>query len=174
MPLIATLAFALLVASQTAAAQTPAQPPQAPPPDCSAKEHRQFDFWLGSWTVTTQGTSSGTNSIEADLKGCVLIEHWTAVSGSRGTSLNFYDRRTKAWYQTWVDERGGVLRLKGGLEDGRMVMRSDSIPNAQGMPTIQRITWSVLPDKTVRQLWEASTDDGKTWTAAYDGIYTKK
>jgi hypothetical protein len=25
----------------------------------------------------------------------------------------------------------------------------------------------------VRQLWETSTDDGKTWTVAFDGIYRR-
>ena len=28
-------------------------------------------------------------------------------------------------------------------------------------------------DGTVRQLWETSSDDGKTWAASFDGLYRK-
>jgi hypothetical protein len=37
---------------------------------------------------------------------------------------------------------------------------------------VQRITWSREADGSVRQLWESSSDGGRTWTAAFDGIYT--
>ncbi len=147
---------------------------KGPPPDCSAPEHHQFDFWIGDWTVTTQGKPTGTNRIEADLAGCVLVERWTAADGGRGTSLNFYDRATRAWYQTWMDDRGGALRLKGGLVDRRMVMTSEALPSRAGATTLQRITWSLEPDASVRQLWESSADGGTTWTVAFDGRYVKK
>jgi hypothetical protein len=160
---VSLLALAILLPAQTA----------PPPQDCSAPEHRQFDFWIGKWTVTSQGKPAGVNHIEADLKNCVLIERWTAEGGGKGTSLNFYDRTTKAWYQTWIDERGGVLRLKGGLVGQRMVMQSDIVPNQSGAGSIQRITWSIEPDGSVRQLWDASTDGGKSWTIAFDGRYVK-
>ena len=38
---------------------------------------------------------------------------------------------------------------------------------------VQRITWSKNADATVRQVWESSTDGGKTWTVAFDGKYVK-
>ena len=160
---------ALLLVSPVAAGQV-----KGSPPDCSAPEHHQFDFWIGDWTVTTQGTPAGTNHIEADLAGCVLVERWTAAGGGRGTSLNFYDRATRAWYQTWMDDRGGALRLKGGLVDRRMVMTSEALPGRAGATTLQRITWSLEPDASVRQLWESSADGGTTWTVAFDGRYVKK
>ena len=149
-----------------AVAQTPAQKR----PDCTAAEHRQFDFWLGAWEVTEKGKSAGTNRIESDLNGCVLIEHWTSASDGRGTSLNFYDRDTKAWYQTWVDGSGGALCLKGGVMDGRMRMQTQP---AAGATAVERITWSQEPDGSVRQLWESSRDGGTTWTTAFDGRYVK-
>jgi hypothetical protein len=34
-----------------------------------------------------------------------------------------------------------------------------------------RITWTPHPDGSVRQLWEQSTDEGKTWQVAFDGLY---
>ena len=35
----------------------------------------------------------------------------------------------------------------------------------------QRITWTPAADRSVRQLWESSTDRGKTWTVLFDGRY---
>jgi len=52
---------------------------------------------------------------------------------------------------------------------------SGSKTNAQtGKPQRQRITWTPNHDGNVRQLWESSDDDGKTWTTAFDGIYHKQ
>lgn len=169
-----TFLFAIVLAMRASLPVSGQQASPQPPPDCAAPEHRQFDFWIGTWAVTAQGQPAGANQIEMDLKGCVLVERWTAASGSRGTSLNFYDRNTQAWYQTWIDERGGVLRLRGGLDAGRMVMTSDAVPNRAGVPTLQRITWSVEPDQSVRQVWETSSDAGATWTAVFDGRYVRR
>jgi hypothetical protein len=158
------------VSPPSAAQQAPATPPARP--DCSAAEHRQFDFWIGEWDVMTAGKTAGRNRITADLKGCVIVEQWTAKGGGRGSSLNFYDRATRAWHQTWIDEQGGALLLKGGLQEGRMVLQSEPLPDAKGVPTVQRITWS--PDKDgLRQHWESSADGGKTWTSVFDGRYVK-
>jgi len=166
----------VLAAAMTAPARGEAQTPSASPPapDCSAPEHRQFDFWLGSWDVTEKGKPAGTNTIAADLKGCVLLEQWTAASGGRGTSLNYYDRRTRSWHQAWIDDRGGSLRLTGGFQDGRMVMQTEPVPDAKGDPAVHRITWSAEADGSVRQLWETSKDEGKAWSTVFDGRYVKK
>jgi hypothetical protein len=161
---IAPLA-ALLLAQSAGAAQTPAP---KPPQDCAAPEHRAFDFWLGTWSVTAKGKPAGTNRITSDLKGCVLVEQWTSAAGNRGTSLNFYDRATKSWHQTWMDEGGNALHLKGGLRDGRMVMETDPAAAAR-----HRITWSREPEGRVRQLWESSKDGGRSWTTVFEGIYAK-
>jgi hypothetical protein len=151
-----------------ARAQAPAP---APPPDCSAPEFRQFDFWIGDWTVTAGGRQAGVNRIERVLDGCALAEHWTSASGVAGTSLNFYDRASGAWHQAWTDARGGALRLTGGLVDGRMVMRSEPQSGPDGASLVQRITWSRESGGRVRQLWESSTDGGRTWSVAFDGLY---
>ena len=48
---------------------------------CSAPEHSQFDFWVGSWRVTdTEGVFQGTNRIEKILGGCALQEHWQGLA----------------------------------------------------------------------------------------------
>jgi len=145
---------------------------QGPRPDCSAAEHRQFDFWAGEWEVTANGQRAGSNVITVRQNGCLLHESWTGAGGSNGESLNFYDRTTKTWNQVWVDTNGLVLRLSGGFADDRMTMSGETRgPNGA---TRQRITWFRNADGTVRQLWESSRDGGTTWTTAFDGLYRKK
>jgi hypothetical protein len=167
------LLLVLAIASITVAALVAAQSPPPPRQDCSATVYREFDFWLGNWTVRVQGKPAGTNRIEADLNGCVLVERWSAVGGGRGISLNFYDRLSKAWYQSWMDLSGGALRLKGGVQNGRMVMESDPQRRPDGTSVIQRVTWTPQGDGTLRQLWESTSDAGKTWTTVFDGHYTR-
>jgi hypothetical protein len=162
-----------MLAAVALAASTPlpAGAADPPPPPCRAPEHRQFDFWLGHWDVfLPDGTRAGENLIEAVLDGCVLRESWQGRGGLNGTSLNAYDTSDQRWHQTWVDNRGGRLELAGALRDRSMVL----VSGAPGEGTQQRITWTPQADGSVRQLWESSTDGGKSWTVAFDGRYVRK
>ena len=119
----------------------------SPPPvkACATPEFRQFDFWLGDWTVTgPKGNAVGKNLITREQGGCVWHEHWTGAKGSTGESFNIYDQTAKRWHQTWVDNGGTLLLLDGGLVDGR-----------------------------VRQIWTVSSDSGATWATSFDGFYAK-
>ena len=153
------LVIALTLASFAAHAQ------QAKP--CAAAEYRQFDFWIGEWDVVgVKGKQAGQSRIELHGGGCFLLENWTRSGNVVGKSLNMYDASDKRWHQSWYDSSGSKLDLIGGLLDGKMVM-------ASGDGT-QRITWTPNADGTVRQHWESSKDQGKTWTTAFDGKYIKR
>src|SRR5262245_58501420 len=168
--LVRVVFAAALAAPLAATAQTPPQPPR---PDCKASEHHQFDFWLGSWTVLNpKGEKEGENRIEAIQNGCALRESWTGAEGGTGTSLNFYDRGKKTWHQTWISGNGGPLYLDGAFTGGKMVLSGER-PTKSGRAK-HRITWEPLADGRVRQHWETSEDDGKTWTTSFDGYYSKK
>ena len=148
---------------------TPPTPP-APPAACTDPAYRQFDFWLGEWTVHGKaGKQVGSSRIEAVLGGCAIAEHWTSGSGpaNDGRSLNQYQAGAKQWEQYWVDAQGGRLLLRGGLQGAAIVLASDD------GPARQRITWTPNADGTVRQLWESSSDGGATWTVAFDGLYRR-
>ncbi len=139
---------------------------------CTAPEHRQFDFWIGAWNVTTpDGTQAGTNRIESILGGCVLMENWSGAQGGRGHSFNMYDQRNGTWHQTWVDATGLLLKLDGGLQDGAMVL-SGSLLGWDGIKRRHRITWTPNADGTVRQQWQQS-EDGEAWEDVFDGRYAK-
>jgi hypothetical protein len=142
--------------------------PQKP---CKSEEFRQFDFWLGDWNVESPANPGGVgrNRITSINGGCTLREEYTTSVGYEGTSLNFYDATRMTWHQTWIDNQGGALYLEGGLQGDSMVMSTKP-----GEQSINRITWSPLPDGRVRQHWEATADGGKTWTTAFDGYYTRR
>ncbi len=154
------------------ASDPPAQPTPAAKP-CADPAHRQFDFWLGDWDVTTpDGKAAGHNRITQILGGCALREEWTGKSGTHGTSLNMFDAGARRWRQTWVDDGGTVLLLTGEFEGGKMVLEGDS-PAAGGATVRQRITWTPQPGGKVRQLWDSSADGGKSWKVEFDGMYVK-
>jgi len=149
----------------------PAVAQQGPPP-CSGDESRQFDFWLGQWNVTVVGTgqAAGTSSITSILGGCVLLEEYETPSGYVGKSFNAYDRVTGQWHQSWVDNQGQVLKLDGGIEDGKMVL-SGVGKDRQGNEIVNRITWTPHEDGSVQQTWDVSRDGGSTWSNVFDGLY---
>jgi hypothetical protein len=160
------VALSVAWATSIALAQTGAPAPAAPP--CRSAEHRQFDFWIGQWQVfTPDGQKAGDNRIEAIDGGCALIERWRGRGGFTGTSLNSWDEATRQWRQHWVDSQGGLLQLAGRFDGGRMVLIGVQAP------VHERISWTPLPDGAVRQYWERSEDDGRTWTTVFDGRYVK-
>lgn len=155
-----------------ALAATPALA-QRPQPTCDGPEHRQFDFWVGEWDVTVRGQPAGTSVITLEEKGCMIHEQWTGAGGGTGQSMNFYDRTDGKWHQVWVASNGSVLRLSGGLETGSLAYAAEA-KRPDGTKVLHRLVFTPNPDGTVRQHWTSSTDDGKTWTDAFDGLYRKR
>ncbi len=134
---------------------------------------RQFDFWIGHWEVTgAKGQVAGTNKIEKAENGCMLLEQWTGASGGTGTSMNYYDTAKGKWVQVWVAAAGYTIHIEGGLEDGKMVLTGELTAGDTATPF--RGTWTPLSDGRVRQFFEQSTDEGKTWTPWFDGYYARK
>src|SRR5574338_965405 len=141
---------------------------------CGAPGYRQFDFWVGDWEVSDpSGKRVGTNRIERVFGACVLQEHWTGAGGTVGSSFNTFVPATGRWHQTWVDNGGTLLLLDGGFASGTMTLAGQTTDSTG--TTRHRIRWSLIngdPNR-VRQLWESSTDGGKTWTVAFDGRYAR-
>ncbi len=137
-------------------------------------EHRQFDFWLGEWNVQdTNGQQAGTSSILNVAEGCIIFENWTNARGQTGKSLNFYNREKGKWQQTWVGHDGGVLELAGEYKDGAMRYAGETITK-DGKKTLEKLTFFNLSTGRIRQLWEQSTDEGKTWVVTFDGLYLRR
>ncbi len=138
---------------------------------CDGRKYHQFDFWLGKWNITTQGTPAGTNILRKELDGCAVMESY-AAQGFVGRSLNSYDAATNRWHQHWVDHVGTVLDLFGSFQGGSMVLQGVR-PTPAGNNNVDRITWTPLSEG-VRQLWETSTDFGATFPGVqFDGLYER-
>jgi tetratricopeptide (TPR) repeat protein len=136
---------------------------------------RRFDFWVGSWNVTTvQGQPVGSSRVDIVSGGCGLLENWTSLGGAEGKSLNAFNRRTQKWQQYWVGPTGDVAEfLDSEWRDGALVL-SGAGSSRDGRPRHSRLTFRPLPNGSVQQLGEASTDGGKTWTVTFDYRYVRR
>ena len=125
-----------------------------------------FDFWLGEWDVhVASGAQAGSNIIEAIERGCALTEHWTNVNGGTGMSINYLDKSTNEWVQVWNAEGGSQIIVRGGLTDEGMAMQGYINYVANGTTVHHFARYGHLyPMDRVRQYFEQSNDDGKTWT----------
>lgn len=166
--LLPSVVAALLLVTPVAASA------QSGPPrfGCKDPARRVFDFWLGRWDVTVGGQPAGTNEITLEEDGCLLHEHWTGSRGGTGQSFNWYDKATGQWHQAWVSNTGNGLQLAGTYAGNRLTLEGTA-PGPGGKPQAQRLSFFRNDDGTVRQLWETSDDDGKSWQVAFDGLYRR-
>ncbi len=167
LPILAALVIAAPLAAQSA-------PPQSPPKVCETQpERRQFDFWIGEWEVrTVNGAVAGKSSVQSISGGCALLENWTSSNGGNGKSINAYKPAIKQWQQYWIGQDGNPVEFRESTFDGKSIAFIARMPAMGNTPAgIMRLTFTPMPDGTVRQHGENSTDDGKTWSTQYDFRY---
>lgn len=161
--LLALAGFALtLMAFDTPAAQ--------PAATCTSAEHRQMDFWLGSWVARDKaGQLLGHQLIELNEQGCVLQEWWrgNGQANGAGTSLSMYDQKRKLWNHSWFSARGNLLSIEGNWNGKAMVM-TGYYQNAEGIRELHRTQWQPLADGRVYQFWQSSLDGGLTWSSIHE------
>jgi hypothetical protein len=148
-------------------------------------EMLQFDFWIGEWNVTAfqapPGPNApflGVNKVEPILEHCVIMENWAGgppgnTIGGFGKSMNFYDTNRRQWRQIWMADGGGSLDYAGSFSNGAMRFEGWTL-SPTGNRVLQKLTFFAIHRDTVRQLFETSTDSGKTWTPGFDGRYTRR
>lgn len=134
-------------------------------PVCQSAQSRAFDFWLGEWQVTTPARPDWVASSKITLanNGCSINEAYQTPGGYAGTSVNFYDAGRGEWHQTWIDNQGNPLYLKGKFKDGAMVLTDGK----------NEITWTPLPDGRVRQHWRNLQEADPAKQTLFDGYYRK-
>ncbi|MFZ6052450.1 hypothetical protein [Halocola ammonii] len=149
---------------------------QNPECKCCTPQHGQFDFWIGEWIVhDTLGNEVGENSIQKVEGNCLISENWKGSSGSTGRSFNYYDPADSTWNQLWVSSSGNILKLKGNLENGKMILESDFTTDAKGRTFKNRITWYPMEEaRKVTQIWEIVNEEDETVAVSFHGIYSRK
>jgi hypothetical protein len=105
----------------------------------------------------------------------VIREEWTDADGRQGMSVTSYAEAAGLWHQTYVDDQGTLLRVTGRAVDGGLVLLGLT-PLPGGGNLTHRISYQPTGDGSgsVRQLWQTSRDDGRTWSTMFEGIYRKK
>ena len=161
------LAIAAVLISSAAEAQTYG---------CDSPESKQLDFWLGEWELSYVGDGKqgkSRNRVAKTLDGCVVLEEFSGAPGTKldGRSVSTYDRVTRRWKQTWVDNTASYLDFSGGLEDGRMVFARQM--QRDGKTVGQRMVFAEVKQDSLKWLWQRSDDGGKTWTTQWEIDYRR-
>ncbi|KZN33187.1 hypothetical protein [Pseudoalteromonas luteoviolacea] len=138
---------------------------------CSSQEYKSFDFWLGDWKVKSNEKYVATSKISKILDGCVILEEYQTTSGFAGKSLNTYSTESGIWHQTWMDNKGGMLILKGGIEGQKMILRGVTLEK-DGTEKKHEITWQKQQGGTVHQVWRARADNND-WVILFSGLYLR-
>lgn len=141
---------------------------------CKTPQHRQFDFWVGTWDVSPTGQDKvvARSLIENIYSGCVIRENWMPVSGNPGGSMNTYDPADNRWHQVWMDAGNARVSFEGYFADGKMILTGEwRGAQGPGKDGLVRMTYSQLEGGAVRQLGQISTDKGATWKPYFDFTY---
>ncbi|MEJ2004453.1 MAG: hypothetical protein P8X57_05700, partial [Cyclobacteriaceae bacterium] len=144
-------------------------------PCISNQAYRKFDFWLGSWNVFRNGVKVGENEITRANGGCAIHEKYTTYPRDyTGQSINYYDPIEQRWHQHWVGSSGDVTNYyETSAHDGMMQFTGKTMGQS-GNIILNKMTFTQNEDGSVRQLIEASADDGSSWSVSFDGLYVSK
>ncbi len=144
-------------------------------PPCSDPEVRQFDFWLGKWSLAWGEDGKGTNTIRRILGGCVIEEQFDGTPSTPlvGMSVSTWSPQWTRWHQTWVDNQGSYLDFTGEWDDieEKMILSRDDV--AQGKHVLQRMVWYAITPDSLEWNWERSEDGGMTWEVQWNIHYRR-
>ncbi len=136
---------------------------------------QRMNFWVGEWDVrNVQQQSAGTSSVQSVAGGCAVYENWTDRLGTQGKSLSTWNSARGQWQQFWVAQRGNVTEYRTGeWKNGSMVFVTEAQPGTNP-PSLVRMTFTPVSSEIVRQMFENSTDEGRTWTVTSDLYYHRR
>ena len=156
---------------------TAAQAQTLPVYGCDSPESKALDFWLGDWELTYKGDdgkpATSRNRITKALNGCAVLEEFTGAPGTKldGRSYSTFDRATRAWKQTWVDNTGAYLDFTGGTAGGEIHFMRDA--ERQGRRFKQRMVFQDVQKDSLTWRWQRSDDGGTTWVTQWEIAYRR-
>lgn len=143
---------------------------------CDSPESHQLDFWVGDWELTYTGANgkpaTSRNRIARTLDGCAILEEFTGAPGTKldGRSYSTYDRATRRWKQTWVDNTASYLDFTGTTVDGNMAFARQF--EKDGKTTHQRMVFRDVKPDGLTWLWQSSSD-GQAWATQWEIAYRR-
>lgn len=142
---------------------------------CSeSTERRQFDFWLGDWSVSYPGaTNPSASKVYLDLDKCMIVESWDGGKGHTGKNMFAYSADDKNWHGMFADSQGRVHVFAGKVTPAAAEFVGTS-RSESGAEVLNRIKVIRIGTDKVQQTWEKSSDNGATWTMEFRGEYTQK
>lgn len=147
---------------------------QAPDGPCDSEVYHAFDFWAGNWDVyDPAGNLAGSNSIQREENGCVLVERWTGSDDNTGQSYNFYDPGLGKWRQVWISG-GAVINYAGGLAESGSMLLTGTIAYRQGALSPFTGEWTLNEDGSVTQHFRQQDTATGDWSDWFVGRYVRK
>lgn len=146
--------------------------------DWKTNEDRQFDFWIGEWSVNLRvkqkdqswkDQHQSTARIYPILDGKAILELWNenkVGQGIKGYSLRYFNRDKNKW-ELWLNwpgkNRSGSSSLAGSFRHGRgEFFSSRKIDDTTEL--ISRYTFCDVSPTSLRWDDAYTKDGGKTWT----------
>jgi hypothetical protein len=143
---------------------------------CSTSvEARQLDYWLGDWAVASPGMAGkGHSTVHLSLDKCLMIESWgSETSNHDGENALAYNAEDKSWYGLFVDNRGRVHMMKGGVTAGSAELQGPG-RDENGAAILKRVKVVRVNADNVEQIWEKSADNGASWTTEFKMEYVRR
>jgi hypothetical protein len=169
---------AIAVVASVASAPFPhneaGQPRTAAASPCTAdSNYQRLAFWVGDWEVyDSTGTRYATQRVRAVVDACAITAEWTGRVGDKGMGLSAFDARTGEWRQVYVSNQvpspsGVAVRKSDQSYSGPGVRFIPLLDPAAGQLARSRVTIVPLSDHRALQLFEDSSDGGKTWHTVF-------
>lgn len=164
---IAVAASAVSTPLHRAEAQQPSAAVASP---CSADaNYQRLAFWIGDWEVVDSlGSHYATQRVRAILDGCAITAEWTGRVGDKGLSVFGFDVKTGDWKQVYLANQmpyttGVPVRRSDPSYSGPGIRFISLVDPPNGDLARSRVTTMPASDHRVLQLFEDSSDGGKTW-----------
>jgi hypothetical protein len=149
-------------------------PRTAAPSPCTADSNFQrLAFWVGDWEVVdSTGAQYATQRVRSVLEACAITAEWASGGGYKGMALFAFDVRTGEWRQMYaanqVPSPASVeLRKSDSSYRGLGVRFILLLDPTAGEQKRSRVTIMPLSDHRAMQLFEDSSDGGKTWHTVF-------
>jgi hypothetical protein len=104
----------------------------------------------------------------------MVVERWDGGRGHTGENLLAYSADDKSWHGMFADNQGRVHVFLDGRVAPDSAEFSGPSRGPEGEAILNRVTIHRVSSAHIEQVWEKSSDSGKTWTTVFRGEYTRK